>query len=116
MTPAKSMLQAVLAAGFVLAVQTASAALISTDNVANQANAQADRAKVETFMQRADAERALKALGVAPDTAKQRVAALTDEEVHTLATKIDSLPAGAALSSTDIIIILLVAILVVLVI
>jgi hypothetical protein len=52
------------------------------------------------------------ALGVKPELAKQRVDALTDAEVVSLAGKIDTLPAGGALSSTDLIIILLVAILV----
>ena len=46
--------------------------------------------------------------------AKDRVAALTDQEVHALAESIDALPAGGNLGTNDIIVILLVAILVVL--
>jgi len=66
-------------------------------------------------MSRADAERSLKALGVDAESAKQRVDALTDAEVISLADKIGSLPAGGNLSTNEIIIILLVAILVALI-
>ena len=75
---------------------------------------QADREKVRVFMNRADAERSLKALGVQPELARQRVDALSDEEVVRIAGTIDTLPAGGNLGQTDLIIILLVAILVVL--
>jgi len=99
-----------------LPVPQARAGLISTDEVASTSRAQADRDKVRTFLNRADAEKGLQALGVKPELAKQRVDALTDAEVATIAGKIDALPAGGSLGHTDIIIILLVAILVVLVI
>ena len=48
--------------------------------------------------------------------ARSRVDALTPTEAATLAQRIDALPAGGALSGTDFVIILLVAILVVLII
>jgi hypothetical protein len=105
-----------LAAFLALALAPARAELVSTDRLAADAKIQADREKVQAFLQRADAERSLQALGVKPELAQQRVAALTNEEVAMIAGKIDSLPAGGALSTSDIIIILLVAILVVLVI
>jgi len=53
-------------------------------------------------------------MGVDGLAAKDRVAALTDQEVHALAESIDALPAGGNLGTNDIIVILLVAILVVL--
>lgn len=92
--------------------QPARAELIATDQVASAAQVQADREKIRAFLNRADAERSLVALGVKPELAKQRVDALTDAEVVSLAGKIDTLPAGGYLSNTDVIIILLVAILV----
>ena len=98
-----------------LPVHSAMAELVSTDKVASKAEVQADREKIRTFLSRADAERTLKALGVDDKSAKERVNALTDSEVISLAGKIDSLPAGGALGTNDIIIILLVAILVVLI-
>ncbi|MCY1555454.1 hypothetical protein D9M68_921230 [compost metagenome] len=47
--------------------------------------------------------------------ARSRVDALTPAEVASLAQRIDTLPAAGALSGTDVVIILLVAILVVLI-
>lgn len=101
-----------LAAVLALPFQSTQAGLISTEQVASDTRVQEDREKVRAFLSRSDAERNLVALGVEPDLAKQRVDALTDAEVMTLAGKIDSLPAGGALSTTDLLIIVLVAILV----
>lgn len=101
-----------LAAALVLPFQSSQAELIPTEQVASDARIQEERDKVRAFLNRADAQRNLVALGVAPDLAEQRVDALTDAEVMHLAGKIDSLPAGGALSNADLIIILLVAILV----
>ena len=56
----------------------------------------------------------MQAMGVDGLAAKDRVAALTDQEVHALAERIDALPAGGNLGTNDIIVILLDAILVVL--
>lgn len=101
-----------LAAALVLPFQSVQAELVTTDQVASDARMQEERAKVRAFLNRADAERNLVALGVNPEFATQRVDALTDEEVVHLAGKIDSLPAGGALSNQDLILILLVVILV----
>ena len=88
---------------------------MSTDRVASKATIQADREKIRAFLDRADAVRSLKAMGVDAESAKQRVDAMTDSEVISLAGRIDSLPAGGDLGKSDIVIILLVAILVVLI-
>jgi len=71
------------------------ASLIGTDVVIAGAQSQADRDKVRDFVARADVQDQLVTLGLNPDTAKDRVKALTDEEVQQLAGKIDTLPAGA---------------------
>lgn len=105
----KSML---LAVALTLPFQPVHADLIPTEQVASDARIQAERDKVTAFLNRADATRELAALGVQPELAQQRVDALTDAEVMHLAGKIDSLPAGGALSNQDLILILLVAILV----
>jgi hypothetical protein len=101
-----------LAAALALPFQSSQAELISTEQIAADARIQEERDKVSAFLNRTDAERNLVALGVTPELAKQRVDALTDAEVIHLAGKIDSLPAGGALSSQDLVLILLVAILV----
>jgi hypothetical protein len=47
------------------------------------------------FLGRADVASQLQSLGVDPATARDRVAAMTDQEVQSLAGKIQSMPAGA---------------------
>jgi hypothetical protein len=95
-------------------IAPAGAALVSTDQAIARSAADHDRARVRAFLERDDARARLRALGVDAATAQDRVAGLTDAEVHALAQKIDRLPAGGNIGSNDIIIILLVAILVVL--
>jgi hypothetical protein len=77
------------------------------------AQTEADRAKVQQFLERASVRERLQAMGVQALNARDRVDSLTQEEVHALAQRIDSMPAGGNLSQNDLIIILLVAILVI---
>ncbi|CAD5109688.1 PA2779 family protein [Zestomonas carbonaria] len=98
-----------------LAQVPAQAAMISTGEVVASQQEQADRDKVREFLGRASVEEQMKVLGVDAALARSRVDALTAQEVASLAQRIDTLPAGGALSGTDVIIILLVAILVVLI-
>jgi len=74
--------------------QIAQAGMIGTDQVV-ASSSQADRNAVMSFVSRADVTDQLKALGLDPATAADRVAALTDEEVRYLAGRINTLPAGA---------------------
>ena len=98
----------VLVAGvFSLLVQPARADIVATGEIVSQQQVQADRDRVADFMSRDGVEQSLKALGVDPEMAKKRAAALTDEEVRLIAGKLDLLPAGGALSQTDWILILL---------
>ncbi|MDA8108303.1 MAG: PA2779 family protein [Betaproteobacteria bacterium] len=81
---------------FMLPFQAAQAGMIGTDRVAASAgNVAADRATVLAALDRSDVARQLQSMGVDPQTAKTRVAAMTDQEVQALAGKINSLPAGA---------------------
>jgi hypothetical protein len=61
---------------------------------------------------RANVAEKMKAMGVSGLFAKDRVDALTEAEVHALAERIDAMPAGGALSTNDLLIILLIALLV----
>lgn len=90
----------------------AHAEIVPTEAVTAQNKVETDRAKVQSFLDRANVKEKMQAMGVDGLMAKDRVAALTDAEVAALAQKIDTLPAGAAMSSTDLIIVLLIAILV----
>ena len=107
---------ALISASLCFLPPVAHAGIISTQTVASKSQAEADRAKLEAFLDRASVKQRLEAFGVASLLAKQRVAALSDAEVHALAERIDSAPAGGNLSSSDLTVILLVAIVVLLVI
>jgi len=107
-----SILTTAIAAAFALPPPLARAELVSTEQLVSDYGVQADREKVRAFLSRADAQREMKAMGVAPETAKQRVDALTDAEVTNLAGKIDTVPAAGRLSTTELILIVLIAILV----
>lgn len=86
-------------------VQFAQAGMIGTDQLVSAAS-QVDRDTVLQFVGRADVTSQLQALGLDPATAKDRVAAMTDQEVQYLAGRINTLPAGA--DSAGVIIVLLI--------
>jgi hypothetical protein len=74
-------------------MQFAQAGMIGTDQVASVAS-QADRNTVMEFLGRADVTSQLQSLGVDAASVKDRVAAMTDQEVQMLAGKIANQPAG----------------------
>ncbi len=85
-------------AGFICFVQSpAMAGIIGTD----LAQAGQDRERLRAFVARDDAAKQLQSLGVAPESVQGRVDAMTDAEVQLIAGKIDSLPAGGALSENQ---------------
>lgn len=57
---------------------------------------QANRDKVVEFAARADVQKRFEAMGLTAANAKDRVNAMTQEEVNRIAGKIDSMPAGAS--------------------
>ena len=71
------------------------AGMIGTDQVVSAAQAQAARATVLSQISRTEVASQLQSLGLTPQAATDRVAALTDSEVTKLAGQIESLPAGA---------------------
>jgi hypothetical protein len=68
--------------------------MIGTDQVVTEST-QADRAAVLGFVARGDVVRQLQSLGIDPKSAQDRIGALSDQEVQSLAGKLQSLPAGA---------------------
>jgi hypothetical protein len=74
--------------------QVAQAGMIGTDAVVVTVS-QADRAALVNLLTRSDVASQLASLGIDAATAKDRVAALTDQEVQSLTGRINSLPAGA---------------------
>src|SRR6267142_1602819 len=98
---------------FALCCQTANAELVGTDEAAasvEPARPSADREKVRAFMERPEVTQQLQKMGVSPEDAKARVGAMSDAEVHTLAGKLDLLPAGGRISNTELVIIILLAV------
>ena len=85
-------------------VQFAHAGMIGTDQAASVAS-QADRNTVLQFLGRADVARELQSFGVDPASASERVAAMTDQEVQSLASRIHGMPAGADSTGTIILLI-----------
>jgi hypothetical protein len=107
----------VVVMGVALCLQTSAvmAGIVATDELAAPNQVDMDKAKVQAFMDRADVKERLQALGVEESSAKDRVAAMNDQEVHAMAQKIDSMPAGGTLSNNELILILLIIILLLLI-
>jgi hypothetical protein len=72
----------------------AQAALVSTEQVLATSDGVADRARVLAFLDRAEVREQIAALGVDPNEAAARVAALSDGQVREIAGQLDQLPAG----------------------
>ena len=89
--------------------QIAQAGMIGTEQVISAAT-QAERNTILGFVSRSDVASQLEALGIDPATANERVAAMTDEEVRTLAGKIDAMPAGGDTAGVLLLILVLAAI------
>jgi hypothetical protein len=81
----------------VLPYQAAQAGMIGSDQAATAAGAQAERSTVASYLTRAQTVSEMQALGVDAQAAQDRVAAMTDAEVSTIAGKINEQPAGGLL-------------------
>lgn len=75
-------------------LQPAFAGIVETDQAVSHELAGQDRAKINAFIDRKDVLAQLQMQGVTTGEAKARVNALTDEEAHKIAGKLDQLPAG----------------------
>lgn len=95
----KRFLSAFLAASilFTGSIQAVQAAMISTEQVAastSTVTGDQDRARIISALSREDVQSALVARGIDPAQAQSRVALLTDDEASSLASKLDTAPAG----------------------
>lgn len=77
-----------------LPFQTGQASMIGTDQVSSAATVQANRSLVLNHLNRAQTVSEFQALGLDAQQARDRVAAMTDEEVGKLAGQINAVPAG----------------------
>jgi Family of unknown function (DUF6627) len=73
---------------------SAYAGMVATDQITAAAQAAGTREKVRSFLERSGVRSQLQSLGVSPAAVQARVSAMSDEEVASIAGKIDSLPAG----------------------
>jgi len=85
---------ALLAATLCCQSPLARAEIVRTDELTAQHNADAERAKIQAFLERASVRDKIQTMGIDGLAAIDRVAALNDQDVHALAEKIDSLPTG----------------------
>jgi len=74
--------------------QAAFAAMVDTEQANSHELAGQDRAKIISFIDREDVLAQLQQRGVTAGEAKARVYALTEDEAHKIAGKLDQLPAG----------------------
>lgn len=88
------------------------AGMVGTDQVVATAQDQLNRDKVVNFMSRGDVVKQLEAMGISASSAKDRVDAMTQEEVNRVAGKIDSMPAGADSDAAWIVAVIVIAIIV----
>ncbi|MGE5525199.1 MAG: PA2779 family protein [Rhodospirillaceae bacterium] len=77
-----------------LSFHSAWAGMIGTQQAMAASHAQSERLMVQDLLSRTELQNQLQTLGVDPNAVRDRVAAMTDEEVHGLAGQIQSLPAG----------------------
>jgi hypothetical protein len=90
-----------------LSFQTAHAGLIGADQ-ATAASGSSERTLVLGTLDRADVVSQLQAAGVDPLAARERIQAMSDQEVHALAQDIQSAPAGG-ISTGGVVAIILIA-------
>jgi len=102
----------VLGAALCLHGGTVMAGLVTADQLAPQSQIDADKVKIQAFIDRAEVKDRLQAMGVLESMSKARVAAMTNEEVHAMSQKIDTMPAGGRLHDSDLVLILLIILLI----
>ena len=103
---------AVLAVAMCAQSSIVRAEIVDTDAMSAPTQAEQDRAKVQEFIDNATVKERLKTMGVSGVFIDNRLAALTPGEIHALAQRIDTMPAGGAFSDTQIIIVILLCILI----
>jgi uncharacterized protein DUF6627 len=107
------MMVLVLGLAAALAMPRAYAGMIASDAAIKPSD---ERAHVKQQLARPELARQLEKMGVAPETAAARIDAMSDAEVRQLAGRLDAIPAGGALSNTDLLIIVIIVLLIIIII
>ena len=85
---------------FATTLESARAGVIGTELYIESLDREAALTRVEAVLAREEVKAELERLGVDAKLTSERVAALTDEELRTLATNLENLPAGGSLLGT----------------
>lgn len=85
----------ILIASMILLPFSGNAGMVGTDQATASAQDLANRDKVRDFAARESVSGQLQLMGVSSSMAQERIDAMTQEEINTLAGRIDTLPAGA---------------------
>ncbi|MDE1989400.1 MAG: PA2779 family protein [Betaproteobacteria bacterium] len=110
-------LMALLCMGMLAATTLAHGEMIGTQQAVQASDSQ-DKSTIDRFITREDVQKKLQDMGLSAVVTAQRIALLNDDEARALAEKINAMPAGgnfSSLSTNDIIILMLGAILLVLI-
>ncbi len=91
----KTICRVLIASLLMLQFQFVHAGMVGADQVIAASSVQVDRATVTQALGRAEVASQLQSMGVDPAQARDRVAAMTDDEVRTVAGNLETLPAGA---------------------
>lgn len=91
---------AMSAALFAATLESARAGVIGTEQYLHSLDREEALTRVEAVLAREEIKSELERLGVDTERAAERVAALTDEELETLAGDLENLPAGGSLLGT----------------
>jgi hypothetical protein len=105
---AKTICRLLIAMMIWMPYQIATAGMIGTDQVVTSSS-QADRTTVLNFLNRGDVTSQLQTLGIDPATAKDRVGAMSDQEVQSLAGQISAMPAGGTSTGAAVLLIIVIA-------
>jgi hypothetical protein len=97
---------------FALVAPQVQAGMIATDQAVQGNEALNERARLNALIERPEVAQQLEKMGIPADQAKQRVAAMSEAEVASIAGKLDSAIAAGAMSNTDLIIVLLIVLLI----
>ncbi|MDB5809440.1 MAG: hypothetical protein JWN94_1562 [Betaproteobacteria bacterium] len=94
-TGIKWICRVLIASMLMLQFSMVQAAMVGAEEMLTPSMVQADRSAVSSAVSRTEVASQLQLLGVDTQLAQDRVAAMTDSEVHALAGNIDAVPAGA---------------------
>jgi hypothetical protein len=95
----KNTCRVLVVAMMALSFQTAQAGMIGTEQAAAGSGAATQRSLVMSVLDRAETAAQLQAQGIDPAMARERVAAMTDQEVQQIAGDMQTAPAGAGLNT-----------------